>query len=86
MKKAISPEDILQSQLLRCADSIAQRLDRADTTTSVDTQNCQLHAAVALLNASARLADALARLRGRTQTIHVTREGASPPDGGSNGK
>lgn len=86
MKKEKSPEDILQTHLARCADSIARRLANADTATNVDTQNCQMHAAVALLNASARLADALARLRGRTQTIRVTREGVFHPKAGSNGQ
>lgn len=77
-------EDLLERNLMRCADSIAQRLANADAAPGFDAHNCEMNAAVALLNASARLADALARLRG--QTIRVTRDGGGPPArDGSNG-
>jgi CRP-like cAMP-binding protein len=77
-------EDLLQAQLARCADSIAKRLANSDSASSITIHDCELNAAVALLNASARLADALARLRGRTQTIHVIREGGAETNDGSN--
>jgi hypothetical protein len=86
MEKQPTPEDLLQTQLARCADSIAKRLANSDSASNITIHDCELNAAVALLNASARLADALARLRGRTQTIHVIREGDAPPNGSSNGQ
>jgi CRP-like cAMP-binding protein len=79
-----TPEDLLQAQLARCADSIAKRLANSDSASSITIHDCELNAAVALLNASARLADALARLRGRTQTIHVIQEGGAKTNDGSN--
>jgi hypothetical protein len=86
MENQPTPEDLLQTQLARCADSIAQRLANSDKATDMAVHDGELKAAVALLNASARLADALARLRGRTQTIHVIKEGDAPPNGSSNGQ
>jgi hypothetical protein len=80
-----TPEDLLQSCLARCADGIAQRMTNADAATDYHAHDRELNAAVALLGASARLGEALARLRGTTvQKIQVTREGGAA-DEGSNG-
>jgi hypothetical protein len=79
-----TPEDLLQSCLARCADGFAKRMTRADVTTDYRVHECETHAAVALLNAAARVAGALARLRGTTTNIRVTREGDTASEG-SNG-
>lgn len=85
MEKQTTAEDLLQTQLARCADSIAQRLANSDKATNMAVHDGELNAAVTLLNASARLADALARLRGRTHTIRVVREGDAKTNDDSNG-
>ncbi len=84
MKAKQTPEDLLQSCLARCAEGFAQRMTRADVTTDYRVHECETHAAVALLNAGARVAGALARLRGTTTNIRITREGDTAKDG-SNG-
>jgi hypothetical protein len=89
MKKDKTPEDLLEENLARCADSAAACLVNADAAIDIAspyTRSYEMDRAVALLHASARLADSLARLRGRTQTIRVEREGMAMPDGGSNGQ
>jgi hypothetical protein len=81
-------EDLLELNLTRCTESVAACLANADAgieRESPYSRANEMDRAVALLNAGARLADALARLRGPTQTIRVTREGGAKPDSGSNG-
>ncbi|MDB5735646.1 MAG: hypothetical protein JWN16_2283 [Alphaproteobacteria bacterium] len=86
MKAKQTPEDLLQSCLARCAEGIAQRMAYADAATSYQAHDRELNAAVALLGASARLGEALARLRGTTtQKIQVTRDGGTTNEG-SNGQ
>jgi hypothetical protein len=81
-----TPEDLLQSCLARCADGIAQRMTNADAATDYRAHDRELNAALGLLGASARLGEALARLRGTTvQKIQVTREGGGANEG-SNGQ
>lgn len=75
-------ETLLQNTLARCADSVSQCLANAQTGLPYNRGN-EMDRAVALMQACARVADALARLRG--QHIHVTREGGRPKRG-SNGQ
>ncbi len=79
------PEDLLQSCLARCAEGFAKRMTAADVTTDYRVHECETHAAVALLNAAARVGGALARLRGTTTNIRITREGETA-NGDSNGQ
>jgi len=74
MKK--TAEDLLELNLSRCTETAAACLANAEADISRESPYSranEMDRAVALLNASARLADALARLRGPTQTIRVTR-------------
>ncbi len=72
-------EDILQSQLAQCAAALKSCLASADKARAAEdilTLKDELDGATALLNASARLGEALARLRGETShNINVTRQG-----------
>lgn len=86
MKK--TAEDLLELNLTRCTEGVAACLANAEegiNRESPYSRTNEMDRAVALLNASARLAEALARLRGPTQTIRVTREGGLPPKRDSNG-
>jgi hypothetical protein len=75
-----TPEDLLKASLARCTASIAGCLTNAEDRTRY-YRGDEMRYAGQLLSASARLADALARLKG--QTVRVIREGV-PPDQGSN--
>ena len=72
-------EDILQSQLAQCAAALKSCLAGADKARAAQDPLAlkdELDGAAALLNASARLGEALARLRGETShNISVKREG-----------
>lgn len=83
MKTTETPEELLQSCLARCEGAIAARMAKADATTSYTIHGDETKAAIALLNAAARVGAALARLRGTTTNIRVTREIANE---GSNGQ
>ncbi len=84
MKTMKTTEDLLAEALARCQASIATCLAKADSTEPKACYNrgIEIERAVALLKASAHVADSLARLRG--QHIRVTREGV-PEKRGSNG-
>jgi hypothetical protein len=73
-----TPEDLLKASLARCTAGIAACLTNAEDRY---LRGDEMRYASQLLSASARLADALARLNG--QTVRVIREGA-PSGQGSN--
>ena len=73
-----TPEDLLQSQLAQCAAALKSCLEAAEKARAEDQDELrrdELDGAVALLNASARLGEALGRLRGETShKIHVSKD------------
>jgi hypothetical protein len=80
METETTTEDLLKASLARCTESIAGCLTNAEDRMRY-LRGDEIAYASKLLAASARLADALARLKG--QTVRVIREGA-PSDSGSN--
>jgi hypothetical protein len=76
-------ENLLAETLAQCQASATAALAKADSPEPQHYYNrgTEIERAVALLKATARLADSLARLRG--QHIHVIREGG-PKKRGSN--
>jgi len=72
-------ETLLTEQIARCAEALKDCLAEAVPRPGDEEgwrRDAELVNAAKLLKASARLAEALARLRGETRhSIHVTREG-----------
>lgn len=82
-------ETLLNHQIVRIAGALDASLDNAEAARAarhVEGLSRELNHATALANALSRLGDALARVRGQTQTIRVEREGASSSKRGSNGQ
>lgn len=80
---------MLERQLARCAEALDACLDSAESARGrdADVRRSELRDATRLMSASARLAGALARLRGGTRhTVTVERGEAPTKNRGSNGQ
>ena len=83
-------EELIEAQLTRCAQALDSCLDgaaRARENRWVDARQMELLDATRLMDSSAKLAGALARLRGHSQhTVRVERGDTPAQKRGSNGQ